>query len=365
VRCRPTLALAAAALLASACREEIPAAGAAAAPADPSVEVEVVDVRRASVPQHVSAPGSLFARRESQIGPEVVGRIERVLVAEGDRVEAGDPLFRIDPEPYTLALRQGEAGLDLVRAERIRTEADLGRALALRERGVLASQEVERLGTALAVAQARERQAAEAVALARRDLERTVVRAPYAGSVTERLADEGTLAQPHTVVLVLQETAELEARAGIPESQLAVVSAGDPALLHVEGLPEPVRTTVAAVGDSVDPATRTYLVRMRVPNPAHRLKAGVFASVEIGPSPKTDVLVVPREAIRTEDGRARVLAVREGRAVAVPVELGIVSEEVAEVVSGLAEGEAVVVGESAATLAPGMRVRVARNGPAS
>jgi membrane fusion protein, multidrug efflux system len=328
--------------------------------ADPVVDVVTALVRRGGITQSISAPGSLVARRESRIGAEVQARIRRVYVSEGDRVEAGAPLFELDPEIFEAALRQADAGLDLARAERGKAESDLRRARALREQNILAEDEVERLTTALAVARAREREAREAVALARQNLDRTVVSAPYAGSIAERLADEGTtaLVQPQTIIVVLQETAELEARAAIPESQLALVRLGDAALIHVEGFPEPVRTTVSAVSDTIDPATRTYLVKMRVPNADRRLKAGVFAHVEILPQVKPDAVLVPREAIRTEDGRDRVLVVRDGRVVAVPIEVGVVSEREAEVLSGVDPDEVVIVGEAARTIAPHMRVRV-------
>jgi RND family efflux transporter MFP subunit len=325
------------------------------------VEVETAAVSRGPISQVLSAPGSLVALRESRIGAEVGGRILRVFADEGDRLEAGDPLFQIDPEPYEAALRQARAGVDLARAERGQMEADLRRARSLRQKEIVATQEIDRLQTALAVAHARERQAVEGVALAELQLARTLVAAPYASTVAARLADEGTtaLVQPQTIVFVLQETHELEGRATIPEAHLAAVQKGDPARLSVEGFPEPIETEISAVGDAVDPATRTYEVRMRVPNPDHRFKAGVFAHVEIRPRPKPDALLVPRAALRTEEGRTRVLVVREGRAEAVPVQLGIVGPERVEVQAGLAEGDRVIVGEAARSVAPGMRVRVA------
>jgi RND family efflux transporter MFP subunit len=275
-------------------------------------------------------------------------------------VAEGDPLFAIDPEPYETALRAAAAGLDLAGAERRQIEADLARARALEAKHIVTAQEIDRLETSLAVARARERQAGEAVALARQDLARTTVRAPYAGSVARRLADEGTtaLVTPQTIVLVLQETAELEGRAAIPESQLQAVRPGDRARLFVEGLAEPIDTSVSAVGDVIDPATRTYSVKMRVPNPDHALKAGVFARVEIFPRPREGALLVPREAVRTEEGRTRVITVRDGRAEAVPVEVGVVGGEVVELVSGVEAGTPVVTGEAARTIAPGMPVRV-------
>ena len=193
---------------------------------------------------------------------------------------------------------------------------------------------------------------------------RTLVRAPYAGAVVGRLADEGTTAQaqPQTIVVVLQETVELEGRATLPEAHLQAVRVGDRALLHVSGFPEPIETTISSVGDAVDPDTRTYEVRMRVPNPDHRFKGGVFAHVEIEPAAKPDALLVPRDALRTEEGRTRVLTVQAGHAVAVPIRLGIVSEEVAEVLSGLEPGDRVIVGDAARTVAPGMPVRVLGDG---
>jgi len=212
----------------------------AAAVAGPTVEVTTVRVQRGAVTQQVSAPGSLVALRESHIGTEVAGRVVRVFVSEGDRVEAGAPLFQVDPAPYEMALRQAEAGVDVARAQRSQTEADLARAQTLRRQAVMAPQEFDRLVTGVAVAQAQERQATEALALARFNVGRTLVRAPYAGSVAKRLVDEGTtaLVQPQTIVLVLQETGELEAEAAIPESQLALVQLGDQARLLIEGLAE-------------------------------------------------------------------------------------------------------------------------------
>lgn len=329
-------------------------------PPEPAFEVSVVPVARGAIAQRVSAPGSLLARRESHVGTLVSGRIEHVFVSEGDRVEASAPLFQIDPAPFAAALRAAEAGLDVARAERGQLEADLARARELGREQIVSKQQLDRLATSLAVGRARERQAAEAVAIARQDLERTRVVAPYAGSVARRLADEGTtaLVQPQTIVLVLQETAELEAQAAIPESQLQLIHPGDPVQLFVEGIPEPIETEVAAVGDTIDPATRTYLVTMRVSNADHRLKAGVFARVEIVPAKRADALLVPRAALRTEEGRQRVLVVRDGRAVAVPVELGVVSGELAEITRGVEVGESVIVGEAAGSLASGMRVRV-------
>jgi RND family efflux transporter MFP subunit len=340
-----------------------------ARPAEAVVDVTTARVRRGSILERVSAPGSLRARRESRIGAEVSGRIQQVFVNDGDRVAAGAPLFQIDRGPFEMALRQAEAVLDVARAERAQIEADLTRGNALRRSDIVAAEQLERMRTQVAVAKAHERQAAEGAALARHHLEQTLVRAPFGGSVAQRLVDEGTtaLVQPQTIVIVLQETDVLEAEANIPESQLSVVRVGDGALVHVEGLPQPIQTEVSAVSDTIDPRARTYRVQMIVPNPEHALKAGIFARIDILPSAKRDVMLVPRAAVRTEAGVNRVMVVRDGRAEAVPVQLGVVSETEAELLSGLEADSEVIVGTAAREIAPGMSVRVvaATESPAS
>jgi RND family efflux transporter MFP subunit len=326
---------------------------------EPELEVATALIRRGSIQASVTAPATLDAVRESRIGPEVQGTLLHVFVDEGDRVEAGAPLFEIDPTPYRFALRQAEAGLDLARAQRRQLDADLGRARSLQQRGIVADQDIEKLETAVAVATASERQAIEAVALGRHRLALTLVRAPYAASVAARLADEGTtaLVQPQTVVLVLQESGQLEARAAIPESQLLRIRLGDRALVRIEGLSEPIESTVWAVGDAIDPTTRTYSVRVRVPNADNTLKAGLFAQVELFPQARADALLVPREAVRSEEGRTRIFTIRDGVATPLPVTVGAFSEREAELLEGAEADTPVIVGEAAERVAPGMRVR--------
>ena len=360
----PALALLAGlSLVLAQCKHVLPNEAPAAPPRvleETAIRVETEELRRGAIAERLFAPGSVVARRESRIGAEVSGRIVRVHVSSGDRVVAGATLFEIDPVPFEMALRQAEAGRELAGAQRRQTAADLRRAEALQRHNVLAHQEMERLRTQLAVALAHERQADEVAGLARLNVQRTLVRAPYAGSVAARLADEGTtaLVQPQTIVVVLHETGELEAHAAIPESQMALVRIGDPALVRIEGLAEAVGTRVSAVSDTIDPATRTYLVKMPVPNQDRAIKAGVFAHVEIEPQSKADVVLAPREAIRVEGGRARLLVVREGRAEMLPIEVGSATERDAEILSGADIGELAITGEAARTIARGMPVRV-------
>ena len=144
-------------------------------PVEPMVEVSTARVRRGSILQRVTAPGSLRARRESRIGAEVSGRIQQVFVNDGDRVEAGAPLFEVDRGPFEMALAPGRGGARR-RARRTRRRSRPTSRAATRCAGsdIVAAEQLERMRTQVAVAKARERQAAEAVALARHHLEQTL-----------------------------------------------------------------------------------------------------------------------------------------------------------------------------------------------
>lgn len=338
--------------------EPVAAAPVREAPATPPKRVEIATVEEAPPDrtQPFTTHGSLLPRRASPIAAEVAGRVTAVHVELGDRLEAGAPLFRIDPRPYELALAEAQAGLELARAEARQLAAEQRRAESLRVRHVTSDQAVERLATSLAVARARERQAEIRRDLAARNLALTEVRAPFPSSVAERRVDEGTLVSPQTVVVVLHESAELEARVAIPEPLLGRVRPGDRAELFLEGSAGPLEARVRVVSDAIDPDTRTFLVRIPVRNSAHVLKAGAFLRAVIHAGAPSGALLVPRSAVRSADGESSVLVVRNGFAEAVEVSLGLVAQDTVEVLRGLEPGARVVVGADAARLVPGTPV---------
>ena len=194
-------------------------------------------------------------------------------------------------------------------------------------------------------------------ARAQRDLERTEVRAPYAGSVVERRAHEGALADAGPVV-VLQESGALEAILNVPEATPVAVRTGDAVRLFLEGRAEPIETRVARVSDRVDPATRTYEVRCAVEDPTDAVKAGSYARAEIQATRDAPRPAVARSSVVTRDGRSFVLRIEADVAREVPVRVGIQDGEWAEILSGVEDGDVVVQGEAAQRIPDGTRLRV-------
>ena len=361
-RARTTLLAAALAAAALACGGEengaAPSDVSAQAAARPAAErIPLARVETRALRATLSASGTVEARRISEIAAEVPGRLDSILVRVGDTVAQGAPLFRIDPGPYEMALAEARAGLALAHAESRNAAAEAERMRLLLEQSAASQQRYEQLRTQAEVAQARVAQMQARTARAERDLARTWVRAPYAGSVVERRAHEGALAGTRPV-LVLQESGALEAILDVPEATPVPVRVGAPVRLFVEGLADPIETAVARVNDRVDPDTRTYEVRCPVEETSGAVKAGSYVRAEIEAVRETPGEVVPRSAIITRDGRSLVLRVEDETARATPVRVGILEGEDAEILSGLAAGDLVVQGEAAQRLADGTRLRV-------
>ena len=344
-------------LVLAACGEQAPEREVAAPPpsdagatAEPAVEVETVEA--ASLPVAIDASGSVRARRVSGVGAEVSGRLLEVFVDVGDRVEQNAPLFRIDPTPYRVALQEARAGLRLARAERDNALQQKGRVDKLVDENVVSEQRADHQRTAAAVAVARVAQMEARVEQAKTSLERTLVVAPYAGSVVERRAHEGEMAGAEPVV-VLQESDALVLVLNIPESAATPVRVGSHVRLFVEGMAGTLDSHVDRVSERVDPETRTYEVRAPVNDPSGTVKAGSYARAEIVPVPRPACPVVDRSAVVMREGHTYVFRVESGTARRVDVRVGAMTAERVEILGGLAVGDRVVRGTAVGRLEDG------------
>lgn len=326
--------------------------------------VSTARVERGEIRSVITTSGSIVARRSTPIGSAVSGRILHIFVYVGDEVPMGAPLFQIDPEPYVIAQSEAEAGLALARAQLDEAAEESGRLTELAGKEIVSSQEHRRARTRRAVARARLEQAKAHLAAAARNLNRTLVLAPYAGSIVERRVHEGTMAtaQPNTTVVVLQESGVLEAVLDVPEAAQVPVQVGDRARLWVEGQVEPARAEVRAVKREIDRRTRTYAVHVPIADASGEIKSGAFVRAEIESRPRENALLVRRSAVARREGAASLLLVRDGRAVRQTVRLGVEGPEAIEILGGVDEGAEVVVGEAASRLMDGTLVRT---GPAA
>lgn len=329
----------------------------AIAPAPEGVYTAVV--HRGQVTSTITTSGSIAARRSTTLGPSVPGRIIHIFVQAGDEVPFGAPIFQIDPGPYASVFAEAEAGRALARADLEDTRANEARIAMLAAEQMISSEDHRHARTAVSLAASRLEAAEARFTRARDDLNRTLVLAPYAGSIIDRSAHEGTMATvtPNTAVAVLQESGELEAIVDVPEASRIAVRPGDRVRIWTEELPDPLESEVRAVSRAIDPRTRTYRVRATIRDPSSTLKSGAFVRAEISPGPRPATLLVERSATAQRDGTSFVFRISNGRAERVTVRLGVLGLQDAEVLEGLSDGDVVILGDVVGRLSDGARVR--------
>ena len=328
------------------------------------LKVRTAAVTRGDVPRIVEAAGTLEPPpgMDVKLGPLIAGRLGEVLVAEGDRVKAGQTLARLDPSSLRDAAAQAEAQVSQARAQEQNARAKLERAQKAFSAGVAAGQEVDdaKLGDATSAAALRTAQAQ--LSTARNQLGRSELKAPFAGVVAHIFAAPGEPVDAGKPVVEVARTTQLELRATVTPGLAALLRPGQRAELRIDGFSgEPAHGQVLAVAPVIDPATGTALVRVRVDNKDGVLKGGSFAHVRIESGVHLGVLRVPHDSlVRGEDGTS-VATVAQGKVKRQPVEVGYEDERFAEITKGL-EGTEQVILQGAYALPDGTAVTAEAEG---
>ncbi len=353
----------------------------------------------------------------------------------GHRVREGQVLVRIDETDYRLALEAARAKLALAENEQAklrvwrreeekrqlqaqyeeaeaiwqRSEKDKLRVQTLFEKQTVSREELDRVLTAGAVARAVMERAKAAwevaktgptkeelaiaaanVQLAQAEvniraekLARCTIRAPYDGVIVDRYVSKGdrVTAGANAQIMQIVDPSILFAQVAVPARYQGRIRVGDLARLRVQGVTDLAAgggqqdfapAVVGLINDKIDPATRTFRVRVGIENPAGLFKPGTFAEVELTIRSVPQAVVVPHNAITFADGQPAVF-VLDGQCVRRrPVQLGIVSRDrkdrrrdLCEIREGLSVGQQVVVGDATAILADEMLVRVRQPAPAA
>jgi Cu(I)/Ag(I) efflux system membrane fusion protein len=272
------------------------------------------------------------ARRVAAVPARSAGRLERVAAFPGDRVAAGQILAEIFSQDFLL--QQSELLQAARRAERLRGDAEEPAARALLE---AARQKLGLLGLS--------GPEIDAVIAARSVRPLLPVRAPIGGTVIESAAVAGAPAAADAGLFKLADTSMLWGCIHLTEKDLAAVRPGMAAAIRTQAYPgREFSGRLVLVGASMDASTRTVEGRIEIPNPDGTLKPGMYIEAWLESSERRPVLIVPASAVQ-EFASGRIVFVRTGPTSFVlrPVETGESLEGWIEILSGLAEGEAVVI----------------------
>ena len=328
------------------------AAEAKAAPAKgpaPGIVVEAVKVAVVSLPQALTAVGSLRSDETIIVRPEVAGRVSEILFKEGERVAKGAVLVKLDASVQ-------QADLDRARANLTLSKTKHERAIDLRNKGFLSGQALDEAVNNLKVAQA-DAELMEARA------SKTTIRAPFAGTIGLRQISVGDYVKEGQDMVNLESLDPLKVDFRVPELALSQVKDGQTIQIALDALPDKVYDgRVVAINPLIDAAGRSIVIRAQVPNRDGRLRPGMFARVRLFTTGSKDTMVVPEESLFPVGDDKYVYKVVDGKATRQRIEIGARREGRVEVVNGLTPDD-VVVTAGVIKLREGAAVQLANTPP--
>ncbi len=290
------------------------------------------------VPQNKVYTANVEAENINNIAPASPNRIKRINVEVGDHVRAGQELVVLD-----------KSNIDQLRINLEQIEREYYRAVQLLEIGAGTQQAVDQLKAQLDAAKSQYDNL----------LENTVLRSPITGVVTARNYDPGDMTGSLPVLTVGQLTPVVKVMINVSENDLATLKAGQDVEVTFDAFPgETFQGKVQRIYPTVDTATRTFEVEVRIANGQERLKPGMFARVSIDLGSRNNVVVPDRAVVKQTGSGNKYVYVLNGSTVSYKrVELGRRLDNAYELISGIEDGDTVVItGQS--RLADGVRVEV-------
>ncbi|NYT84031.1 efflux RND transporter periplasmic adaptor subunit [Pollutimonas harenae] len=301
----------------------------AAAPAkSKAITVEVAPVKQVSLARGVSAVGTLRSENSVMLRPEITGRIAEINFQEGGKVSRGQLLVRLDDSVAKAQLQQAQANLSLASSQ-------YRRAQELTKQGFISKQARDESASQLKVQQA-------ATALAKAQLEKTAILAPFDGLIGLRNVSVGDYVSPGIDLVPLESVDPLKVDFRIPEQFLGQVHVGARLVLSFDALPGQQREgEVGAISPLVDVGGRSILLRALVPNSDNALRPGMFARVRLQFA-DAQGLVVPETALIPSGEEQYVFRVENGHARRAVVKVGQRRAGQVEVLEGLQAGDQVL-----------------------
>jgi membrane fusion protein (multidrug efflux system) len=309
----------------------------------PPVMVARVLVR--DVVDRITATGQLVAKAEATIAAQIPGQVTSIAVEEGDAVDAGQILLEIDPQRRELEMASAEAHLAEASAQVVETWRAMDRIQSLNKRDAASRSRLDEARTALTLAHSRKTASEARLGLARRAVADASVRTPFSGLVARRTVSAGEYLSVGLPLFEIVTLDPIEAEFTVAEVDSGLVRLGQNVEVTLAPFPdERFAAAVTMVSPTIDPVTRTLRIKAELSNTEGRLRPGLFAHVELGVSERSDVIMVPEEALLQRAGGAVLYRiVGADRVQRVAVEMGVFADGWVEVRGALGAGDQVVV----------------------
>lgn len=323
---------------------ELPASARESAEEAAPVSVATRTPEAREVEPTVRAVGTAEPIRAADLGPQVTGQIVDLPVDEGDTVEEGAIVARLDGRSMRAGAAQAASSAQGIDAQVRQLEQELSRLRPLAQRGTIPSQQVDQMELQLEAARAQLSAARSGASQARTAVSHTTVRAPFAGVVSRVMMEVGETAtnMPPSIIARIVDLSAVEIAARIPERELARVSEGAATEVRFPALDRAFSGTVSRIAPEIETQTRTVEIVVRVDNPEGLIRGGMSAEVAIRAGGVRTAMVLPADATRGMGDSRRVFVHRDGRAVEREVRVQPLGAGTVEVLEGLDANEAVI-----------------------
>lgn len=327
-------------------------------PADPAVQVTTARVVSKPLDRTIPVAGTLFAKDEATLSAEVEGQVEKTLVEFGDQVKVGQELALVNTTTYEAQLQQANAALARIKANAQNAELELKRVQELIKSSIAAESELDKAKAEAEQARAEVLGAEATSTLARLNLDRSRVKAPFEAAIAERIASAGDFLKVGTPLFRVVNDRTLKYIVQAPEKYAGEVKKEQPVVFYVDAYPDkPFEGKVFLISPSVNTTTRSFAFGALVPNDRRQLKANSFARGELVLERNRPTLMVPLDAVQNFAGVTKIFILENGASRTREVQVGRIKDGYQEVLSGVKEGE-VVITSGTTKLYDGAKVRV-------
>ncbi|MEO8429635.1 MAG: efflux RND transporter periplasmic adaptor subunit [Verrucomicrobiota bacterium] len=309
-------------------------------------QVVVVEAKRRPISETLALPGNVLANEMVEIKSETDGMVQEINFSEGQRVEKGRLLIRLDESKLAASVAEVDANFKL-------SQSNHERAQQLLKDKLISQQEFDQVASSFAVNQA-------GLELKRRQLKDARIYASFSGIVGARNVSPGQVISKNTTLTWLVDLDPIKVEISVPEKFLGQVKIGQNIEFNVTAFPnQKFKGEVYFISPQVDLGTRTALVKALIPNPELQLKPGMFASLDLTLKERDHAIVIPEVALINDGDKTSVFIVDKdlnAQLRTVKVDLRLAGQ--VEITSGLQGGEQIIV-EGMQKVRPGGKVKLA------
>lgn len=307
--------------------------------------VRIERIVNRDLPVMVRSVGRLVPNREVVISAQVTGILKALHADVGSKVKSGEPLAKLDPLDYTLALNEALANLLSAKAGLSAAERAYDRVGRLLPEKTISQELFDRAEAEYRIAQARVSQLKAVEDIARRRLAKTVINAPFNGYVTQRFVELGQNVAVGEPVMSIADMETMRVEIHVNENDYVHLDQNDPVSVVIETFSNtPLSGRLDKIGIKADPRTNTFEVEILLNNPQFTLKGGLTSRVSIQTEMIPDAVVIPQESVLFREDRKEVFVVEQGGIAAVrEVKLGRVDGSSIRILEGLMPGDDLVV----------------------